>query len=239
MMTCLVCGTREAASPKRGNKREDIACQHCQARQRDQDQAQAILGLISDGNAGSLAEVVDSTLGSGRDLRILEVALAGPFITVFAKLPGYVQGYRWPTGSARPQKSAVRYCDLEAIPFDEDSFDLVITSEVLPFVAQEALAHQEIRRVLKPGGAHVASFSMDWPAPVATEEYQAPEPSGSTPPLRQFRAPDGASVPLWRKYGMDLLPRLRKEGYFAALRRENFLDREGRRNVTLVAVKAG
>lgn len=236
-LTCIVCGTGDSAPSNPGKKREGIACLHCQARRRDHDQAKAILGLISDGSETSLAGAVNAALASGRDLRVLELALAGPFIAIFERLPGYVQAYRWPEGNPNPQRPSVRYCDLEAIPFDDNSFDLVITSEVLPFVAQDMLAHREIRRVLRVGGAHVSSFSMDWPAPAATEEYQALAEESGAPAPRLFRSPDGTSVPLRRKYGMDLLIRLKKEGYFAALRRESFFDRESRRNVTLMAVK--
>lgn len=239
MMHCTICASPKAESTKPGGKREDIFCYNCSARRRDQDQAQVILGLISDGTAASLNAVVDSALRTGRDLRILEVALSGPFIAVFEKLPGYIQGYRWLEGSNKSQQQAVQYCDLEKIPFADNSFDLVLTSEVLPFVEQENLAHQEIWRVLKPGGAHVASFPMDWPAPAATEEFYMQDSEAETLSPRLFKTPDGLSLPLRRKYGMDLVARLKNDGYFATLRRESFLDREGRRNVTLMAVKAG
>ena len=47
----------------------------------------------------------------------------------------------------------LRQADIEALPFDDDSFDSVVSTLVLCSVPDEALALAEIRRVLKPGGA--------------------------------------------------------------------------------------
>lgn len=44
---------------------------------------------------------------------------------------------------------------LEALTFDDDSFDLFVTQDVLEHVFFPDRAFQEICRVLKPGGAHI------------------------------------------------------------------------------------
>ena len=47
------------------------------------------------------------------------------------------------------------YQDLESVTFSDESFDLVITQEVLEHLFKPELALREISRVLRPGGAHI------------------------------------------------------------------------------------
>jgi SAM-dependent methyltransferase len=52
-------------------------------------------------------------------------------------------------------KGDVRCENLEEMTFDDDSFDLIITQDVLEHVLNPEKAFAEISRILKPGGAHV------------------------------------------------------------------------------------
>ncbi len=45
--------------------------------------------------------------------------------------------------------------NLEKLTFPDDSFDIVITSYVMEHVRLDKRAHEEIRRVLKPGGIYI------------------------------------------------------------------------------------
>ncbi|MEO8770337.1 MAG: class I SAM-dependent methyltransferase [Ferruginibacter sp.] len=45
--------------------------------------------------------------------------------------------------------------DLEDIPFDQNSFDYVITTEVFEHIPRPYKAFEEIHRVLKKGGSHI------------------------------------------------------------------------------------
>jgi SAM-dependent methyltransferase len=45
--------------------------------------------------------------------------------------------------------------NLERLTFPDNSFDVVITSDVMEHVRLDHLAHREIRRVLKPGGLYL------------------------------------------------------------------------------------
>lgn len=51
-----------------------------------------------------------------------------------------------------PRDPTVRRIDIEAIPWPDRSFDVVIANHVLEHVAREQTALREIARVLKPGG---------------------------------------------------------------------------------------
>ena len=58
----------------------------------------------------------------------------------------------------------------EAIPYDDESFDVVVTTQVLEYVADVPRALAEIHRVLKPGGRTLI-LDTDWDSLV----WQAPD----------------------------------------------------------------
>ena len=49
------------------------------------------------------------------------------------------------------------------IPFKQDTFDTVVSTEVLEHVPDPLLAMREMQRVLKPGGYMILSTPMYWP----------------------------------------------------------------------------
>ena len=62
-----------------------------------------------------------------------------------------------------------------SLPFNNDSFDLIVCSEVLEHLHEYNDAVKEIHRVLKPGGKFYASVPASWPEKVCwylSEEYQ-------------------------------------------------------------------
>ena len=62
-----------------------------------------------------------------------------------------------------------------SLPFDNDSFDLIVCSEVLEHLHEYNDAIKEIHRVLKPGGKFYASVPASWPEKICwylSKEYQ-------------------------------------------------------------------
>lgn len=73
-------------------------------------------------------------------------------------------------------ESAARYCeskgfgpvrlgDVQDMPFDDDSFDLVLATDIIEHVPDDTQAMRELRRVLKPGGTlllTVPAFMALW-----------------------------------------------------------------------------
>ena len=71
--------------------------------------------------------------------------------------------------------------DATALPFATDSFDCVITSEVLEHIAVDTAAIAELVRVLKPGGTFAATVPAWFPEKVnwmLSDEYHAPKAEG-------------------------------------------------------------
>jgi ubiquinone/menaquinone biosynthesis C-methylase UbiE len=62
-----------------------------------------------------------------------------------------------------------------SLPFESDSFDLIVCSEVLEHLHEYNDAVKEIHRVLKPGGKFYASVPASWPEKICwylSKEYQ-------------------------------------------------------------------
>jgi SAM-dependent methyltransferase len=52
--------------------------------------------------------------------------------------------------------------DLEAVPYADETFDVIVAAEVLPYVADPLAALRELRRVCMPGGCVIVAV---WGAP--------------------------------------------------------------------------
>ncbi len=67
--------------------------------------------------------------------------------------------------------------DATCLPFEDDSFDVVITSEVLEHIQDDVTAIAEMVRVLRPGGRFAATVPAQLPETInwwLSEEYHAP-----------------------------------------------------------------
>jgi SAM-dependent methyltransferase len=67
--------------------------------------------------------------------------------------------------------------DATCLPFDDNTFDCVVTSEVLEHIQDDVSAISELVRVLKPGGSLGVTVPTMWPEKInwmLSEEYHAP-----------------------------------------------------------------
>ncbi len=71
--------------------------------------------------------------------------------------------------------------DATRLPFPDDTFDRVITSEVLEHIQDDVSAIAELIRVLRPGGSFACTVPAWWPEKVnwsLSDEYHAPKSVG-------------------------------------------------------------
>lgn len=76
-----------------------------------------------------------------------------PFIAQYAQ--GFSCSAFFPNVEPGGSLNGIRYENLEALTFPDQSFDLFITQDVLEHVFDPRRAIREVHRVLKPGGAHI------------------------------------------------------------------------------------
>jgi SAM-dependent methyltransferase len=86
------------------------------------------------------------------------------------------------SGEIAPDRfSGVLRGDATRLPFDDESFDVVVTSEVLEHIQDDVAAIAEMVRVLKPGGRFAATVPSWFPEVVnwrLSSEYHAPAAVG-------------------------------------------------------------
>lgn len=71
--------------------------------------------------------------------------------------------------------------DATRLPFPDDTFDRVITSEVLEHIQNDVSAIAELVRVLRPGGSFACTVPSWWPEKInwkLSDEYHAPKAVG-------------------------------------------------------------
>ncbi len=148
---CSVCGYRGVFQRNHKSIREGYRCRQCRAALRYRHQASVLLSKYASAGSRTLADLVEEP--EFRELRVYEPGITGPFREYFKGHPNYTTSYLWEGVELGDVKNGVRCEDLERLTFDDDSFDLVITSDIFEHIRRPYKAFAEIYRVLKPGGA--------------------------------------------------------------------------------------
>lgn len=148
-----------------GLLRETLACRACGASMRDRQMAHGLLRVVET-CAGCLP-------GKLRDLRAIRSDLPGKldmldtdsFSSINRAMRGML-GYihsqyqpEQPNGGVLPDGSI--NVNLMSMPFDTGSLDIVMTSDVMEHVEDDELAHREIHRCLRVGGAYIFTVPYD------------------------------------------------------------------------------
>lgn len=105
------------------------------------------------GRHTAVAYGLDDTLAVGADPRLADLKQARERLAFHAGLGTAGRGSRWGLCGAT----------IEALPFSDHCFDVVICSEVLEHLHDQRGALHEMRRVLRPGGHLIVSVPRRWP----------------------------------------------------------------------------
>ena len=111
---------------------------------------------------------------------------------------------RYTSADIEPGRAMIE-ADLTALPFAEQSFDLIVCSHVLEHVPDDRAAMREMYRVLRPGGIALIQTPVNYDQ---AETYEHPEATDPAERLRRFSQSDHVRV-----FGPDLLDRLTTAGF--------------------------
>ena len=125
--------------------RESLFCEGCGCSLRVRRIASVLVDLYAE-RATTLVDLVRED--AFRALWIAEINSIGRMHPFLAGSPGL-------THVEYPEE------DIQALSWEDGSFDLVLTSETLEHVPDPHLALRETRRVLRPGGRHVFTVPVD------------------------------------------------------------------------------
>jgi SAM-dependent methyltransferase len=225
---CPLCGWRGIWKDADVARRDAQSCGRCRASLRYRNQAASILTHLGRGRYVTLRDLVrDADIVA--NAAVYEVALHGPFIKYFSEIKKYVRSYFWANAKLGETYDGVRCEDLTKLTFAENSFDLVVSSDVMEHVFNYEDAFREIFRVLRPGGVHVLSIPITWPIPASTvnraEERDGEIVHNLEP--RFHRAGDGTPALVCTDFGFDLLNLLDGIGYEAWFERPSLMRHPG------------
>jgi SAM-dependent methyltransferase len=131
---------------------------------------------------------------------VLHIAPEACFINRFER----IHGDRYITADIESPLAKVKM-DIHAIPFEENTFDVVLCNHVLEHVRDDIQALREIRRVLRPEGFAILQVPFFNPVPAKTfEDNTITDPRERE---RLFGQDDHV-----RKYGTDYASRIEQAG---------------------------
>lgn len=182
---CYICGNHSNFSiPEGATLLREATCSKCGASIRNSDTAKIIVNKIT-GKSCSLSE----SLGTLNSVNILEAQSLGPINRVLCELPGYsCFEYIDSVAPGYSNEYGVMSNDLENLTYKSNSFDLVISQDVLEHVNNPTKAFSEINRVLMMGGYHIFTVPIHEQKPTISRSNLPKVFHGD--PLRQ----DGALV---------------------------------------------
>lgn len=195
--------------------RETLRCAGCHSKMRDRTVTFGLLTVLNR-RLGAAAETLDELAPLvPADLRILDTDANSRFGKLLRSAPGYVASLYLPDeeNGATLDNGALNV-NLEQMPFQDDSFDIIITSEVMEHVRYLDQAHREIARCLRPGGTYLftvpyddgLSHTLRLIDPV-TDEHLVNRPHIHGDP--QLRS---EGIKSYRVFGRDIVDDLRKAG---------------------------
>jgi SAM-dependent methyltransferase len=227
---CSVCGHEGAIQQGAAPGREGFRCPSCASSLRYRHLAGVIVGLHGREGSASIAELVGES--EFADLSIYEATASGALSRYLSAVVDHVQSRLW-TGAAPGEfREGVRCEDIERLTFQDQSFDLVITSDVFEHVRRPWVAFAEVARILRPGGRHL--FTVPFHPRRATRPRLDVSEDGDLPlmPRRYHGAhanPVGSLV--YTDFGQDLAERLELLGF------ETTVDEQDRQSYTFASRK--
>jgi SAM-dependent methyltransferase len=104
--------------------------------------------------------------------------------------------------------------DVQAMPFEQDMFDVILCNHVLEHVPNDVMALSELYRVMKPGGFGIFQVPLDTNIDETLED-----PSITTPEQRELYYGQRDHL---RLYGNDYVTKLRDSGFIVT--EDNFIQ---------------
>ena len=198
-----------------GNLRETGACTSCGATNRQRQVAWIVAGALSPDPARPVASVAEAVAG-GTGI-VYNTESAGALHEVLQSRPGYrCSEFIGPDIASGTVVDGIRHEDLQSLSYDDESVDVVVSSDVFEHVPDPYRAHAEVYRVLRPGGRHI--FTVPFHGNGFFDEIRARLVDGTVehlaPPIYHadpVRPDEGVLV--FTIFALEMLLRLREIGF--------------------------
>ncbi|MBI5359992.1 MAG: methyltransferase domain-containing protein [Planctomycetes bacterium] len=202
--------------------RNNMHCIFCRSSSRKRHVAKMALWKLAKKTA-SIAAI----LKNASQLKIYNTDTSDAFSKILSRNESYTCSDFFPGVNPGTQVKERVFCqDIENLSFPDESFDLVITEDVLEHIRDYRKALNEIRRVLKPDGYHIFTipFSFDsgtiaYIDIVDGKEVQVMPPEFHGDWLR-------GKIAVYRKFGTDLFGILDLTGFETSVNFSRCVDRK-------------
>jgi len=219
-MTCTVCGEFTRFAIKGENLREDCACVSCGATNRNRQIAYVLCSALSKQLRTSIHSLADFRQ-SCKDLTIYNTEASGAVHSQLRGLSEYqCSEYFGLTHRSGEMVNGVMHQDLMQLSLKDNSIDVVLSSDVFEHIPNPYRAHEEIRRVLRPGGRHVftAPFHMEG---FLDETRATLDETGApvflAPPIFHDDPLSSQGALVYTIFGLEMLIRLNRIGFVTNL----------------------
>lgn len=206
---CQVCGKESDFSIENDAVLlREARCIHCGASIRNSDVAGQLKAAICESGMGlyEIKEELDK-------YRILNACSGGAIHNALKDSAGYTCCEFFDQVPSGETYNGVLCVDLCNMPFEDNTFDFVISEDVLEHIEGYEKALREIFRVLKPGGKHI--FTVPLHEGRKTEGRRNKQKVYHGDPLHE----DGCLV--ITDWGDDIADLLKKEGYYVSIEKKH------------------
>ena len=213
---CPVCGCISSVKEIGENLRESCLCTGCGSINRQRQLAlvlcTAISTLTEHKKIRSLREVARL-----HDIAVYNTESAGTIHNALSGMENYVcSEFLGPDKKSGEKIKGILHQDIMNLSFNDSTFDIVLSADILEHVPNPYKAHAEIHRVLKPNGRHI--FTVPFYQNEFLDEQRAineengtyvflKEPIYHVDPLR----PEGILV--YTIFSLQMLVELRRIGF--------------------------
>ena len=209
---CNICGFISIIRVTNDNFRENCYCIKCHSFNRQRQLAFVLCNTVTHGRIKTLKEFVNIN-----NLSIYNTETGGTLHNYLSRMNNYVSSEYFGEDYIGGEFVNNRmHQDLMSLSFEDDRFDIIISTDVFEHIADPYLAHQEVYRVLKMGGRHIftvpfyqTDFLDEMRASMNSEKELVfhKEPLYHIDPLRS----DGVLV--FNIFSIEMLSRLARLGF--------------------------
>lgn len=148
---CNICGSVTLMRIHDDNFRETCVCFKCHSTNRQRQIAHVLCNSVSDRPVRSLKDFVKKN-----NLSIYNTEAGGVLHSYLSLMTNYISSeYLSDEYESGKLIDGVMHQDLMNLSFEDNQFDLILSTDVFEHIADPYIAHQEVLRVLKPGGRHI------------------------------------------------------------------------------------
>jgi SAM-dependent methyltransferase len=210
---CNVCGQNaEFYATHSTNYRESLYCSYCRSTARSRMLASGILQVVEAPSSRCIAELAKVKVGP----QILDTDCYSPIFQYLRNAKFYSSSVYLPELDFGAEVySKVTNVNLEEMPFQDESFDIIVTSDVMEHVRRDHLAHAEIRRCLKPSGYYIFTvpFVPQWEKNQIRVDSTGSEDVALMDNEYHGDPVSGKGILVYRIYGNELIEHMKELGF--------------------------